>query len=679
MLTTQKADSEEIVHISMAGRAVEELLGREWLLTNRRGSYAASTIVGCNTSGYHGLLIGSLTPPANRTMALSNCLETVVCGSQVFQLSTFEFGDKLVPAGYACLREFWRDDAVHFLYDLDPIEILKTIRLARESDTVVVEYTFGNIREPVEFLLRPFVGLRDFHVLQDSSARLICDDSGSDVLVRYDAPTAGELLLDCPALRFEPDAQWWYDFTYRVNRNRGLAASEDLWAPGIFRGQIGSGSHIVFRARFGGHLRPAREPLVDVDLVRSEQVDRQNDLIRMAKARSRIDRVLALAADQFIITRADGTDEQSSILAGYPWFADWGRDAFVALPGLLLATGRHEEARSVLATFAAAADQGMIPNRFDDRSHTAYFNSVDASLWFIHAAFEYLEATGNLQVFSRELLPVIRWIIDSYHNGTRFNIHADSDGLILAGDSSTQLTWMDAKYGDMAFTPRYGKAVEVNALWHNALSRMSHFCQEGHLPDASRYEQMTAQVGDSFARVFWNAERGYLNDTVMPDGTVDAGLRPNQIFALSLPYSPPLTRQQQWSVLSVVERELLTPYGLRTLNRQDARYKGRCAGSAYERDEAYHQGTVWVWLIGPFVEAYLRVHNFTPESRRQATQMLEPLARHLTQDACLGSISEIFDGDPPHSPRGCPAQAWSVAELIRARRMVAGLRADEGR
>lgn len=371
-----------------------------------------------------------------------------------------------------------------------------------------------------------------------------------------------------------------------------------------------------------------------------------------------------------MITRGDGAGERTSIVAGYPWFADWGRDAFISLPGLLLATGRHEEAKSVLTTFAAAADQGMIPNRFDDRNDTAHFNSVDASLWFIHAAFEYLDATGDLAVFSRALLPVIQRIIDAYQNGTRFDIHADSDGLILAGDSSTQLTWMDAKCGDVAFTPRWGKAVEVNALWHNALCRVSRFCEQKHLPDANRYAQMTAEVGAGFAAAFWNEQQGYLNDTVMPDGSVDASLRPNQIFAVSLPYGPPLSRQQQRAVVNVVERELLTPYGLRTLNRQDARYKGRCEGSAYQRDEAYHQGTVWAFLIGPFVEAYLKVRDFSPESKQQAGRMLEPLTRHLTQDACLGSISEIFDGDPPHKPRGCPAQAWSVGELIRACRMV---------
>jgi predicted glycogen debranching enzyme len=670
MLTAQRVNSEEIVRLSIPGKSPDDLLSKEWLLTNQRGSYAGSTVVGCNTSGYHGLLIGSLTPLVNRTMALSNCLETVVCGGQVHPLSTFEFGDKLIPAGYSCLREFWCDAGVHFLYHLDPIEVLKSVHLARESDTVVVEYTFRNIREPVEFLLRPFVGLRDFHMLQNSRARLTCDSLDSGLRVHYDAPATGELLLACPAMRFENDPQWWYNFTYRVNKTRGLACSEDLWAPGFFRGQVGSTSHIVFSARFGEHFQPGVEPPVDAGIVTADLVEHHESLIRVAKAQNRTERILSLAADQFVVARGDAACERISIVAGYPWFADWGRDAFIALPGLLLATGRHEEAKSVLTTFAAAADQGMIPNRFDDRSDTAHFNSVDASLWFIHAAFEYLDATEDIHTFSRELLPVIRWIIDSYHNGTRFDIHADSDGLILAGDNSTQLTWMDAKCGDVAFTPRWGKAVEVNALWHNALARMSQFCRQKHLPDASRYAQMAAKVGVSFAPVFWNEERGYLNDTVMPDGSVDASLRPNQILAVSLSYGPPLKRPQQRAIVNVVERELLTPYGLRTLNRQDPRYKGRCTGSSYQRDEAYHQGTVWAFLIGPFVEACLKARDFSFESRKAAGQRLEPLARHLTQEACLGSISEVFDGDPPHTPRGCPAQAWSIGEFIRAYKLV---------
>jgi len=666
----QKASSEEIVRLSTLGMSLDDLLSKEWMLTNVRGSYAASTVAGCNTSGYHGLLVGSLTPPVRRIMALSGCLETVVCGGQVFQLPTFEFGTTQSPAGYIHLREFWRDAGVHFLYNLNPIEIHKAIYLARDSDTVIVEYSFRNVHEPVEFLLRPFVGLRDFHWLQKSSARLICDELRSGVWVRHESGAAGELLLTCPAMRFERDPQWWLNFTYRVNRQRGYDGSEDLWTPGVYRGQVGSMTRIVFRARFAEHMAREAGPAIDAEALKSDLIDHQNDLIRNSRAESRIGRILSLAADQFVVARGDPADEQKTIVAGYPWFADWGRDAFIALPGLLLATGRHEEARSVLTTFATSADQGMIPNCFDDRTGKACFNSVDASLWFIHAAFEYLQASGNLAVFSQELLPTIRWIIDAYQSGTRFSIHADSDGLIAAGDNSTQLTWMDAKYDGIAFTPRYGKAVEVNALWHNALCRIQRFCEQERLPDARRYARMAVMVGDGFGKVFWNQERGYLNDTVMPDGSVDASLRPNQIFAVSLPFGPPLTRQQQRAVVAVVEEELLTPYGLRTLNRQHPSYKGRYEGSPRQRDEAYHQGTVWPFLIGPFIEAYLRVHDFSPESKAKASAMLEPLARHLTEDACLGSISEIFDGDAPYRPRGCHAQAWSVAEVIRAYRLI---------
>ncbi|MBN2131816.1 MAG: hypothetical protein JW741_20110, partial [Sedimentisphaerales bacterium] len=358
-----------------------------------------------------------------------------------------------------------------------------------------------------------------------------------------------------------------------------------------------------------------------------------------------------------------------------PWFADWGRDAFISLPGLLLATGRYEDARSVLSTFAGVADEGMIPNRFDDRSATAYFNSVDASLWFIHAALQYLEATEDIVTFREELLPAIRCIIDSYEKGTRFNIHCDRDGLIVAGDSSTQLTWMDAKYGGLAFTPRWGKAVEVNALWHNALCGMREFCRQRGSADAARYTEMAAQAGKSFSRLFWNESRGYLNDTVMPDGTVDASLRPNQIFAVSLPYGPPLTPQQRRAVVDVVERELLTPYGLRTLNAGHESYKGRYEGPMRQRDEAYHQGTVWPYLMGAFVEAYLKVHDFNAAARSQAARWLEPLQRHLAEDGCLGSVAEVFDGDSPQRPQGCLAQAWSVGELIRARRLTRNERA----
>jgi predicted glycogen debranching enzyme len=337
----------------------------------------------------------------------------------------------------------------------------------------------------------------------------------------------------------------------------------------------------------------------------------------------------------------------------------------------MLATERFDEARSVLTTFAAAADAGMIPNRFDDEAGAAHFNSVDASLWFINAAFEYLNATGDSQTFTQDLLPTIRWIIDSYRDGTRLGIRADCDGLITAGGSDTQLTWMDAKYDGVAFTPRYGKAVEVNALWHNALRLLTRFYGKRNVENANRYGAMADQAAASFSRLFWNDERRYLNDCILPDGSADTSLRPNQIFAVSLPCSA-LTREQQKAVVEAVREHLLTPLGLRTLNTQDERYRGVCAGPPRERDEAYHQGTVWPYLIGPFVEAYLKVNGFSRKSKKTAAEFIQPLLEHLTQDACLGSISEIFDGDAPHKPRGCTAQAWSVAELIRAYRLING-------
>ncbi len=376
---------------------------------------------------------------------------------------------------------------------------------------------------------------------------------------------------------------------------------------------------------------------------------------------------LCLAAEVFVTERQTDQSHRTTILAGYPWFADWGRDAFIALPGLLLATGRFDEAKSVLTTFAAVADKGMIPNRFDDRSETAHFNSVDASLWFINAAFQYLQASGDSETFTRQLLPTIRWIVDSYHKGTRFGIRADADGLITAGDEETQLTWMDAKYDGVAFTPRFGKAVEINALWYNSLMQMKNL--QLRIENLEFYESLAEKVRAGFGELFWNQDKGYLNDCVLPDGSVDDSLRPNQIFAVSLEFSP-LSVQQQKSVVDAVQDQLLTPYGLRTLNPLAENYKGRYTGPPRDRDEAYHQGTVWPYLIGAFIESYLKVNEFSRESKRQAAEFILPLLQHLTEDGGLGSISEIFDGDAPQLPRGCIAQAWSVAELIRAYQLV---------
>ena len=706
MSTLQQVDDGTILSVPTAGRSIEDLLAGEWLLTNGRGSYASSTIAGCNTRAYHGILIGSLRPPTSRVMALSNCLEMIISNGRICNISTFEFADNFAPAGYGLLKRFRRDIGVHYDYETENVELTKSVYLVRNTDTAVIVYDFTCVREPVEFVFRPFVGLRDFHTLQKSyatmSSRWIGTQNGG-LLVRYETPGSCELLLKCPSATFVKDKQWWFNFVYRKDKERGRPFNEDLWTPGFFKCRIDSPAGIVLTARLADCTeriakKAETEPCDSafVDKLKKELWRHQESVKRKARAvkhdlqfpiadfrlktppmashrenldtgNSRLFETLCLAADAFVTERQTQTGRRTTILAGYPWFADWGRDAFISLPGLLLATGRFEEAKSVLTTFAAAADMGMIPNFFDDRSETAHFNSVDASLWFINAAFQYVNASGDLDTFTKQLLPTIQWIVDSYQRGTRFGIRADDDGLITAGDERTQLTWMDSKCDGVAFTPRFGKAVEINALWYNSLMLVKNL--EFGIENLEFYESMTDKVRASFCELFWNKDKGYLNDCIREDGSVDDSLRPNQIFAVSLEFSP-LPPEQQKSVVNAVQSRLLTPYGLRTLDPQSEDYKGRYEGSLYDRDSAYHQGTVWPYLMGAFVEAYLKVNEFSPESRIKATEFILPLLGHLTETGGLGSISEIFDGDDPQKPKGCFAQAWSVAELIRAYKLV---------
>jgi predicted glycogen debranching enzyme len=660
---------EEIARVGTRDRRIEQLLQQEWLLTNKWGSFSSSTIVGCHTRSYHGLLIGSPDPLVRRLMTLSNCVEQVRWNGGSADLSTFEFPDRLAPVGYVHLEEFRRDIGAHFRFRTEPVDLCKSVYLARDSDTVAIEYMFREVRTPVDFLVRPLVGMRDLHLLQRSDASLACRMVAGGAAIRNGEAADGELWLGAEGLAFQSDPQWWFNFVYRVNAGRGQAHTEDLWAPGVFQAQIDRPRRVVFWARLGGGGAPELMTPVDVDALHGDLLSHQERLLERAGATGKTHRILCLAADQFVARRRTHDGERATIVAGFPWFADWGRATCIALPGLLLTTGRREEAAGVLGTFAAAADQGMIPNRFDDRTGEAQFNSVDASLWFIHAAFAYLEAGGDAGWFARHLLPVIRSIIDAYHAGTRHGIHADADGLITAGDPHTQLTWMDARYDGIALTPRHGKAVEINALWHNALRLMQKYC-ERHVPaEAAGYAALVMQVGANFSKVFWNPQRGYLNDTVLPDGTVDASLRPNQLFALSLPFGPPLTRPQRWAILNAVEQRLWTPYGLRTLSSGDPAYRGRYEGTLRQRDEAYHQGTVWPYLMGAFLEAHLRTQGHSAAARSNAAELMRPLLHHLVEDGCLGSISEVFDGDPPHRSDGCGAQAWSVGELLRLYRM----------
>ncbi|MEO6392655.1 MAG: amylo-alpha-1,6-glucosidase, partial [Pyrinomonadaceae bacterium] len=463
---------------------------------------------------------------------------------------------------------------------------------------------------------------------------------------------------DLPELHFAHDAgtidlngDWYRNFQYRVEQERGLDFAEDLFNPFSLSFDLTKASG---RARIIASTEP--HIVADVDSLREQELARRRAVA--GDSANPLIRALTIAADQFIVARTIG----HTIIAGYHWFSDWGRDTMIALPGLLLATGRTEIAKSVLLEFAQQVDQGMLPNRFPDAGETPEYNTVDATLWFFDAVRALLQYTADEMFVRQNLYGVLAGIIDWHIKGTRYGIHLDDDGLLYSGEPGVQLTWMDAKVGDWVITPRHGKPVEIQALWYNALRIMEDLAtrfedEAGRM----RYAEMADQTRDSFGLLFWNADAGCLYD-VVDGGDLDGSIRPNQLFALSLSHSMVPSAQAE-QILQVVERELLTPRGLRTLSPNDPRYAGRYLGDPRRRDSVYHQGTVWPWLMGAYITAQVKVSG--QAGRDLAALWLENFQEHLAE-ACLGQVSEIFDGDAPHTPRGCVAQAWSVAELLRA-------------
>ncbi|MBN1435539.1 MAG: glycogen debranching enzyme family protein [Sedimentisphaerales bacterium] len=649
---------------------VGNLLEKEWLLSNERGSYASGTVIGCNTRRYHGLLVASLHPPVERVVTLSNVLDTVEYKGVVYDLASFEFSDRLHPQGYRYLREFGQDTGVHFWYEINGVKIEKAIYLAHQEDVVLICYDIeGAVGEAVELTLKPLLAMRDFHDLQHSSVTLQMNDEGGVVTVGVLDPNGPAVHMRCDGVRFDRGPDWWYAMRYREETRRGQNDYEDVWSAGAFTAQVIGSGRVVFAVQATRGLE--RPGLMDFDVEELVEDLRgyNKGLVERAGARDDLEVKLVKAADQVVVRREIGRGKESaSILAGYHWFADWGRDTFISLPGILLETGREAEAKEVLETFGAVIDGGMIPNRFDDYGGEPHYNSVDASLWYVNAAYEYLLCTGDRASFDGIFRPKLAEILAAYEAGTR-DIRGDSDGLIIAGNAETQLTWMDAKCNGVVFTPRYGKPVEVEALWINGLNIMAETSKDE--AEKEKYLAKAKKAAKSFKKLFWNEENECLNDCVLPDGTVDAAIRPNQIFAVSLPFSC-LTLKQQKAVVAVVKDELLTPYGLRSLSPRDSRYQGHYRGDQFERDSAYHQGTVWAFLMEPFVTAHLKVRKYSKPALREAGKMIEPLLRHLEEDGCLGSVSEIFDGDLPHRPVGCVAQAWSIGALLRCKRMCGG-------
>jgi predicted glycogen debranching enzyme len=632
--------------------------GREWLETNGLGGYASTTITGANTRRYHGLLVAATRPPTERAVLLAKLEDKLIIGAQHFDLSTnyYEHGT-IHPHGYLRQTGFRLDPFPVHTYRVGDYTLEKSVLMVHDENTTVIRYHLAapaDVRATLE--LRPLVAMRNYHWMMheahDAFAPVEIEPGLMRVMRRGDATA---LYLAHDAQHIYVDNIWYRQFVLLEERARGFDYREDLFNPGLLICELAGGETRSLIASTEARA------VADADRYEAQERTRRQSVVAGYEARDDYVQQLVAAADQFIVRR--GRDLHT-IIAGYHWFTDWGRDTMISLNGLALALKRYEIAREILLAFAAYLNQGILPNRFPDSDAQPEYNTVDGTLWFVHAVGELLRRTGDEQFVREHLYEALRDIITWHEHGTHYAIRMTEDGLLRAGEPGVQLTWMDAKVGDLVVTPRAGKPVEIQALWYNALRTVEQMARRfGDNKTAAHCRAIADGTRASFNGLFWDEQNGGLYDCLTDAGEPDVAIRPNQIFAVSLPHAL-LTGERARRVVALVQRELLTPYGLRTLAPKSPDYRPRYEGDAYARDTAYHQGTVWAWLLGPFITAFLKVNDRTPASLETARSWTSGFRAHL-RAAGIGQVSEIFDADPPHTPRGCIAQAWSVAELLR--------------
>jgi predicted glycogen debranching enzyme len=642
---------------------LDRALTREWLETNGLGGFASSTIVGLNTRRYHGLLVAATRPPLGRRVLLSKLEETLIVGGHRFDLSTNRYPDVVHPEGYRFLTAFKLDPFPVFTYLAEGVELEKTVFMVHGENTTIIQYELKGGAQPsparkgsersLHLELRPLLAFRDYHALTHENPALdptVDIDLTSFVVRPYRGLPA--LHISHGGAQVAPTGYWYRRFEYEAERARGLDFVEDLFNPCVLT--------IDLSRRPVAIVAASTQPVERVRLqdARRAEEERRRAVVASSGASDEFTRTLVDAADRFLVSRGDGT----TVIAGYHWFSDWGRDTMIALPGLTLATGRPDAARGILAEFLRHADRGMIPNRFPDAGEAPEYTAADAALWVFHAVHMFLMQTDDDVFVHAKLYEGLRDIIDWHVRGTRHGIRVHDDGLLIVGPTSVPVTWMDVKIAGQALTPRHGKPVEIEALWYNALRVMEELAKRCHdEPRRVQYATLAGCARRSFNRQFWNPTAGCLYD-VIESTAPDDSIRPNQVLAVGLPFTM-VSRAKAISILNVIERDLLTPYGLRTLAPTDPQYRGRYEGDTRSRDAAYHHGTAWPWLLGPFVTGYVRVYGMAG-ARATVARWLEPFRDHLLE-AGVGQISEVFDGDPPHRPAGCIAQAWSVAEVLR--------------
>lgn len=626
----------------------------EWIETNGVGGYASATVSGANSRKYHGILVAAMQPPGDRIVLLAKLDETLVVpshdGPLRFELGCNQFPGIVHPQGYTHLESFTRELFPEFVFQAGSVRIKKTVAAVHGENTTLIIYEVQEAPEGTVLEVQPFASARDHHTLShanDNIGTRYLFDNGIFRTLNYQG--GAELFISVPRSEFIEQQGWYNNFEYLVELDRGQDFKEDLYTHGKFSVKIRKGDRLAIMVSTEDPTRRNGLKVFEAERKRREKIVKDfnwNDDLKR----------LVLAADQFIVRRGS----LYTILAGYHWFVDWGRDTMIALPGLCLVTGRYKEAKMIIRQFAAHVSEGMIPNRFMDHGEQAEYNTIDATLWYFYAVYKYYLYTKDTALV-KSLLPVLDDIVDWHYKGTRYHIKVDpNDELLTGGQNGVQLTWMDVKVGDWVVTPRDGKAVEINSLWFNALKSMEYF--HGLIGDksaATRYELRAARVASSFNELFWNDKDQYLFDHI--NSEKNSSLRPNQIFALSLPF-PLIDKVKGAKVLDAITDRLLTPKGLRSLSPDDKDYRPFYSGAVSVRDAAYHQGTVWSFLLGPYIDA---LYYVDPEmAKEKAGKIMKSFMPHL-DEAGVGTVSEIFDGAFPHLPKGCIAQAWGVGEVLR--------------
>jgi predicted glycogen debranching enzyme len=654
-----RLDRERLLELDFA-------LSKEWLETDGLGGYASSTVLSCPTRRYHGWLVAPIPNSDKRHLFLARFEESVHsvgqapiggAGEKHFWLSMARYPGKWHPDGHRALESFELNPYPTWTYRVGGARLVKSLLMVRGSPSVLLRYEWLDADAAVDLKLRPLCGFREADALTFENVDLAPEVQYLDATKRglrikpYEGLPWMTLALAGEGA-FDADPVWYRNVEYKLDLERGYDGHEDHFSPGLYRVRLAPGAAAYVCASL-------REAPVDVEQLWNAQVKLRCERAKAVRASWPV--ALDLGAEDFLYRARDG---RLGVVAGYPWFTEWGRDTYISLPGLLLARGRVEECGEALEGATRHLQHGLMPNIFGRSPATSHYGSVDASLWFARAVRLYELAGGDSERIARRLRPALAEIAENYARGTALGIACDSDMLIHAGDVRTNATWMDAVAPEGPVTPRHGFAVEINALWYALLAHLEELAaRAGESADAARWRSAKERAGTGFLARFWLPERRRLAD-VWLDGQADASVRPNMVIAAALEYSP-LSVLQRADIVRVAENDLLTPRGLRTLSPRDAQYIGRYAGAPAERDRAYHQGTVWPWLMGFYVEAYLRAHSANHATRSHLRRLLDGFAPELAGHG-LGHVSEVFDGDPPHRPGGCFAQAWSTAELLRA-------------